>query len=80
MGVRRRWETYNGPAGGSCNSESQVRTCHNGEWSAYTGSYTVTKCYEPCTSPDKPNLGTENKMMCAAAGPGRAVWIVLFWF
>jgi hypothetical protein len=64
--VRSRYATPSVPFGQSCQSEEQTRTCGNGAWSEWTGSFLHETCaVDPplaCTNPDMPHGATDVRM------------------
>lgn len=64
--VRIRYQAATVPFGETCQSEEQTRTCFNGEWSEWTGSYTFEDCMveppAPCTNPDMPHGSTDQRI------------------
>ena len=42
--TRKRFEKLSVPAGTTCRGQDQTRTCTNGKWSAWTGTYTELTC------------------------------------
>ena len=42
--TRKRFEKLSVPAGSTCRPQDQTRTCTNGKWSAWTGTYTELTC------------------------------------
>jgi hypothetical protein len=41
---RTRWAVAAVPAGSSCHSENQTRSCYDGTWSGWTGTYSAQSC------------------------------------
>jgi hypothetical protein len=42
---RTRWAAATVPAGSSCQSELQTRSCYDGNWSPWSGTYTAESCH-----------------------------------
>lgn len=72
---RTRRSTRYVPTGNVCTSERQTQTCENGEFTAWTGTYTYAMCNSlPAGSCDvTPNGASETRIMYASAAvPGPA--------
>jgi hypothetical protein len=66
---RTRYEHAEVPYGGRCRVEEQVRTCHDGTWSAYSGSYAFERCVVagPAACGNTPSGETESRERYAVA-------------
>ena len=68
---RTRYAAEMVPFDQECQLEDQVRTCHDGVWSAWSGTYTAETCRAPapraCTEPDAPHLDGEWRTRYAQA-------------
>lgn len=64
--VRVRYATATVPFGETCESEQQARTCFNGDWSEWSGSYSFDNCMvnppAACTNPDMPHGATDQRI------------------
>lgn len=68
---RTRYATASVPFGSSCEAEDQTRTCSNGAWSDWSGTYAYETCsVEPpldCESPSTPHGGIDTRTRYASA-------------
>ncbi len=66
---RTRYQSANVPFGSACVSETQTRTCDNGVWGAWNGTYKNESCTvaEPASCDGVAHGGTESRIRYKAA-------------
>lgn len=65
---RARYLSATIPIGGSCESEQQTRSCQNGTWSSWSGTFENTSCLEgECAIGDRRCVG-EQPQACSGDG------------
>mmetsp|Transcript_44646 Transcript_44646/g.78505 ORF Transcript_44646/g.78505 Transcript_44646/m.78505 type:complete len:1022 (+) Transcript_44646:94-3159(+) len=66
---RDKYEAASVNAPATCQSESQTRTCNDGSWSGWSGSYSQSECKVKarCSNPDVVNGGSDSRELYEAA-------------